>query len=151
MTFTREVKIGKPNFTNLDEFYEHAARYAYPQGFVDDFVEDLQGVKPSRRPLYDSTLQPAGSATVGGDNVYRIRIGEQGIHRDSELFKTIFHEEMHLRIDKRMRAGNLPDRTLSRLTDPRFESVLEAEEEYVERVAIRYYSLYRRRFGDFPY
>jgi hypothetical protein len=150
-TLAREVEIGKPKFNSLDEFNVHAERYSDPQKFIDDFVDNLQGVKPSRAPRYDPKLQSSGSATVGTEEVYRIRLGEQAIHRDSELFKTIFHEEMHLRIDRRINARTLPDSTLSRLTDSRFNSVLDAEEEYVEMVAVRYYSFYQRKFGSFHY
>jgi hypothetical protein len=141
----REVEIAKPPFGSLDEFLEHSARYENPQGFIDNFVENLKGnVHLSQRPQYNplfTEFKPGSAIVTPGQE--SINIGETALHRESELFKTIFHEEGHLRLAAKAQRGN--QKALSRI------SSLDAEEEYVERVAVRYYERYVKKYGGFKY
>ncbi len=140
----REIEIEPPTFETIEEFYEYAERRNEPQKFIDEFVAQLKGLKPSVKPLFDDNLLNAGSARVETGKE-RIRLGEKALIRDSELFKTIFHEELHLRIMQKAIDGNW--RTLDLVTSPhRF-----LEEYYAEKVALRYFRFYEKKFGNFKH
>lgn len=140
----REIEIEPPIFDRIEEFYEYAVRRDEPQKFIDEFVGNLKGLKPFVKPIFAGKLLNAGSARVEIGKE-RIRLGEKALIRDSELFKTIFHEEMHLRIMKKAVDGNF--RALNLVTDPnRF-----LEEYYAEKVALRYFRFYERKFGMFKH
>jgi len=147
----RETEITPPDFKKLyDDDYEaytalqnyYFARHDIQQ-FIDRFVADLQGVKPSVRPVYNRNL----SKLVSGRVLLRperqsIEIGS-GYLRDSELFKTIFHEEMHVRLYLRARESSLRAKKII--------SDIDVEEEYVENVALRYFRFYVRQYGKFEH
>jgi RHS repeat-associated protein len=139
----REVEISSPEFSTLDERLEYGERFSRPQEFVDDFVRDLKGnTRLSEQPTYDPRLSASGSAVIS-EGEQAIKVGRSGLIRDSELFKTVFHEEGHLRQIIKARRGNI--RALDLVTHP--DSALE--EVYVESMALRYLRLYERTFGRF--
>jgi len=70
-----------------------------------------------------------------------IKIGASALIRDSELFKTLIHEEMHLRLLRKARRGH--HFALNLVTDPE----LSLEEDYVEAVGVRYLRMHERAFG----
>lgn len=140
----RETEVEPPTFEKIEEFYEYVRRRDEPQKFLDEFIAELKGVKPSVKLIFDAKLISAGSARVAVGKE-RIRIGEKALIRDSELFKTVFHEEGHLHLMRKALKGN--SRALELVTNPnRFP-----EEEAVEKAAIRYLRLYERRFGKFKH
>jgi hypothetical protein len=147
----REVDISLPNFASYAEWFAYRQARQNPQVYIDRFVANLKGVRPSVAPEYDAFLERAGvcgSATISSTiamRVDRIRIGTAYL-RDSELFKTIFHEEMHIRVRNYALQGRQHHLRLA--TDP-LNDILE--EEYVEDVAIRYYNMYIRRYGAFAH
>ncbi|BBB62286.1 hypothetical protein UNDKW_4013 [Undibacterium sp. KW1] len=141
----REVEVSRPDFAHPDDYFAYTERYADPRGFVDDFVSQMKGIKPSVDPLYDPKLTSYGSALVApqvpvGSEV--LRIGKSALIRDSELFKSIWHEEMHIRLGRQAQLGNWKAMELT--TGP-----LIHEEIYVERVATRYAKLYQMKHGQF--
>jgi hypothetical protein len=140
----RETEIEPPTFEKIEEFHEYARRRDEPQKFLDEFIAQLKGIKPSVKPIFDAKLINAGSVTVVAGKE-KMRIGEKALIRDSELFKTVFHEEGHLRL--RRKASKDIRRALELVTNPdRFP-----EEEAVEKAAIRYLRFYERRFGKFKH
>lgn len=88
---------------------------------------------------FDRWLAASGSAVLT-DGAAAIKIGEKGLVRDSELFKTLVHEEIHLRLIRKARRGR--PRALDLVTNP--DALVE--EDYAERVAVRYLRCYERRY-----
>jgi len=74
-----------------------------------------------------------------------IKVGHAGLIRDSELFKTLAHEEMHLRLMRKARRGHRNSLEVVTHPDPLIE------EDYVERIAIKYLRMYERAFGKFKH
>ncbi|MGH9799655.1 MAG: hypothetical protein ACRD82_04760 [Blastocatellia bacterium] len=141
----RDVEISPPTFETLEEALEYAERFQQPQVFVDRFVASLKGRLMFSAPLkFDSLLSASGSAVISPGRE-AIKIGEAALVRDSELFKTLVHEEMHLRLVQKARSGN--QRSLEVVTHPD----LLVEEDYVERIAIRYLKMYENVFGKFKH
>ena len=83
-----------------------------------------------------------GSAVIKA-NEEAIKVGVKALIRDSELFKTLFHEEAHLRLIKKARRGN--PHAMEIVTHP--DAFIE--EDYAERIAIRYWQRYEKAFGVF--
>lgn len=137
----RDVEISPPTFDSLAEALEYRQRFQQPQRFIDDFVRGLQGrIKWSAERRYDKWLAASGSAIIAaGAEV--IKLGEKALVRDSELFKTLIHEELHLRLIRRARRGK--HHALDLVTDPQ----AAVEEDYVEQVAVRYLKLYEHSYG----
>lgn len=133
--------ITPPTFETL----EYGRRFEQPERFIEGFVQDLKGsVKLSTTPRYDRRLASFGSAVLA-EGREAIKLGRGALVRDSELFKTIFHEEIHLRLMRKARQGQR--RPLGLVMHP---DVAE-EEDYAERVAARYLRAYERRFGQFKH
>ena len=93
----------------------------------------------------------AGAATtVSG--MERIRVGYDAIIRDSELFATIFHEEMHLRVmqkalrDQAKGKIKATSKWIDLHTGPRI-----LEEDYIEAVARRYLRKYEDKLEAFAH
>jgi hypothetical protein len=100
----------------------------------------LSGIAFSANPVYEEGLLALGSAVITPPHE-AIKIGKAGLVRDSELFKTLIHEEMHLRLMRKARNDNL--NALLIVTSPD----ATVEEEYVERIAVRCMRLHERRYG----
>lgn len=139
----RDVEISPPTFDTLEEALAYADRFRQPQLFIEQFAASLKGRSRFSAPLnFDPWLSASGSAVISpGREV--IKVGETALIRDSELFKTLVHEEMHLRLIRRARNGN--QKALEIVTDPD----LLAEEDFVERIAIRYLKMYEAVWGEF--
>lgn len=138
----RDGEISAPIFDTLEESLEYAQRFQHPQSFIDEFVKLLKGrIKLSAAPKYDSMLFASGSAVISQGRE-AIKIGWAGLKRDSELFKTLVHEEMHLRLMRK--AGRDDRRALNLVTHPD----VSVEEDYVEQIAVRYLRMYERAFGE---
>ncbi|RKI37803.1 hypothetical protein D7Y27_24905 [Corallococcus sp. AB004] len=130
----REVEVSPPSFSDRDDWYTYKDRYSDPQAFVDDFIENQpMNVEFTFKPTYDPRLQSSGKAKLG----YASLIGEKALVRDSELFKTLAHEEMHQRLWRRLERGS---ERAKKLTE-----TLDIEEDYVESVAVRYYRMWSRK------
>jgi hypothetical protein len=99
-------------------------------------------IRFSAVPKFDPFLVAMGSAVIKA-NEGAIKVGVSALIRDSELFKTIFHEETHLRLLKKARQGN--QRALEIVTNP--DAFIE--EDYAEQVALRYWQMYEKAFGQF--
>jgi hypothetical protein len=128
---------------SLEESLEYGQRFQDPAAYIDNFMRHLKGrIRFSAVPKFDAFLVAMGSAVIA-INQEAIKIGGNALIRDSELFKTILHEEMHLRLFRKARKGN--ERALEMVTDPDTFS----EEDYAERVALRYWRMYERTFGKF--
>lgn len=141
----RDVEISPPIFDKLEEALEYAERFQQPQLFVDAFVKAIRGRIKFSAPLkYDSHLAASGSAVISLGREM-IKIGSAALIRDSELFKTLVHEEMHLRLAWKARRGN--SFSLNLVTEPD----VFAEENYVEQVAMMYLRRYERAFGKFKH
>jgi hypothetical protein len=141
----RDVEISPPTFESLEEALEYAERFQQPQAFVDQFVASLKSKLRFSAPLkFDPWLSASGSAVI---SPWReaIKIGEAALVRDSELFKTLVHEEMHLRLIRKARNGS--PKALEIVTNPN----LLIEEDFVERIAIRYLKMYEAVFGKFKH
>ena len=137
----RDVEISPPTFDTFEESLEYAERFRQPQVFIDQFADLLRnGLKFSARLKYDQWLSAAGSAVISAGQE-AIKIGQAALIRDSELFKTIVHEEMHLRLIRKAREGRYF--ALNLVTDPD----PSVEENYVEDIAVRYLRMYQRAFG----
>ena len=136
----RDMEIAPPTFATLAEALEYGQRFQQPQQFIETFLRGLHCHIIWSAPVrYDPWLASAGSAVLT-ERAAAIKIGELGLVRDSELFKTLVHEEMHLRLIGKARQG-LPH-ALELVTNPN----MLIEEDYAERVAIRYLRGYERRF-----
>ncbi len=137
----RDVEIAPPTFDTLEEALAYAERFRQPEVFIKEFVNSLGGrVRFSAELRYDDWLSAAGSAVISTGRE-AIKIGASALIRDSELFKTAIHEEMHLRLMKK--AAEDRRFALDLVTDPD----PSVEEHYVETVAIRYLRMYERAFG----
>ncbi|WP_240358738.1 RHS repeat domain-containing protein [Myxococcus vastator] len=124
----REVEVSAPEFSDLDEWYQYKERYVDPQAFIDGFVVDsCMRVKFSFRPNFDPKLKSSGKVRLDVST----HIGHPALVRDSELFKTLAHEESHHRLNARAKRGS------ERAT--RLRRNIEVEEDYVEEVAKRYF------------
>lgn len=134
-----------PTFETLDEALAYGQRFYDPQQFIDEFIARLKGhARLSAAPRYDALLVASGSAVIAARRE-AIKIGRAALLRDTELFKTIFHEELHLRLMQRARPGNM--HALELVTHPD----IFAAEEYVELVAARYLRQYELKFGRFKH
>ena len=113
--------------------------------FLDEFIAQLRGrVRFTVTPCFDTRLAASGSTTwEAGQEA--IKIGASGLIRDTELFKTLVHEEMHLRLWRKAQRDQY--RALEFLT----VSDESLEEDYVERVAVRYLRSYEKRWGRFKH
>jgi hypothetical protein len=141
----RDVEISPPVFDTLEEALEYAERFQEPQLFIDEFVNAHRSKVKFSAPLkYDSRLAASGSAIISPGRE-AIKIGSIALIRDSELFKTIIHEEMHLRLARKARRGS--PFSLNLVTEPD----AFVEEEYVERIAAKCLSRYERAFGKFKH
>lgn len=141
----RDVEISPPTFDTLEEALEYAERFQQPQLFVDQFVALFKWrLRFSALLKFDSLLSASGSAVISPGRE-TIKLGEAALIRDSELFKTLIHEEMHLRLRRKARKGNKS--ALEIVTNPD----LLVEEDYVERTAIRYLKMYETAFGKFKH
>lgn len=141
----RDVEISAPAFDSLEESLEYTRRFQNPQGFIDEFVKLLKGrIKLSADPKYDSRIMASGSAIISRGQE-AIKIGLAGLICDSELFKTLVHEEMHLRLIRKAERSNL--RILNIVTNPD----VSVEEDYVEQIAVRYLRMYEGAFGKFKH
>lgn len=141
----RDVEISAPTFDSLEESLEYTQRFQNPQRFIDEFVKFHKGrIELSALPKYDSRITASGSAVIS-QGQEAIKIGLAGLIRDSELFKTLAHEEMHLRLIRKARRNNL--RVLNIVTHPE----VSVEEDYVEQIAVRYLRMYERAFGKFKH
>lgn len=139
----RDVEISTPTFDTLEEALAYAERFQQPHAFVEQFVASLKGRLRFSAPLkFDAWLSASGSAVITPGRE-AIKIGEAALVRDSELFKTLVHEEMHLRLMRKARNGN--QMALEIVTNPD----LLGEEDFVERIAIRYLKMYETVFGKF--
>ncbi len=106
----REVEVRPPEFSNLDDRYAYKDARSAEAKYLGDFVSSLKGnssftVQPEFRQgaNYGGALSyPAVS--VGAERTF---VGEMGLVRDSELFKTVYHEEMHVRLGRQAADGNL--------------------------------------------
>jgi hypothetical protein len=138
-----DIETSPPVFETLEEALEYGQRFQYPQGYIDDFAGRVMGgVSFSSWPRYDSRLAACGSAVVTGGRE-AIKIGRRALIRDTELFRTLAHEEIHLRLMRKARLGNR--RALDLVTDPD----PAVEEDYAERVAERFLKKYERMSGRF--
>jgi len=141
----RDVEISPPIFNTLEEALEYAERFQRPELFIDEFVNAIRSrVKFSAQLKYDSRLAASGSAVISPGRE-TIKIGAAALIRDSELFKTIIHEEMHLRLARKTRRGN--PFSLNLVTAPD----AFAEEDYVERIATKCLRHYERAVGKFKH
>ncbi|MDX2041317.1 MAG: hypothetical protein SF097_08710 [Acidobacteriota bacterium] len=139
----RDVEISPPTFETFEEALGYAERFQQPQAFVTRFVASLNGRLRFSAPIkFDSFLSASGSAVISPGRE-AIKIGEAALVRDSELFKTLVHEEMHLRLIRKAREGS--QRALNFVTDPQ----IATEEDYVERIAVRYLRMYESAFEKF--
>ncbi|OWQ46363.1 hypothetical protein CDL60_12820, partial [Roseateles noduli] len=143
----REVEVKPPQFDNLDDWYAYREARLDGAKYVDDFISDLKGnARLTVQPEFRQGTNYGGALTfpavpVGSQKAF---VGEMALVRDSELFTTIFHEEMHVRIGERAAAGNV--RALDLVTGP-----LIREENYVESVATRYARMYQNKYGPFQH
>lgn len=127
----REVEVSPPPFDSLDDWHLYKERYNDPQAFIDDFLKRTEmNFETKFHPTFDKKLQSSGKAKIGEASL----IGERALVRDSELFKTIAHEELHQRLAQRATRGSERAQKL--------REVLDVEEDYVESVAVRYYKKY---------
>ncbi len=141
----RDVEISPPVFDTLEEALEYAQRFQRPQSFIDEFVKLLKGrIELSADPKYDPRLLATESAVIS-EGREAIKIGRSGLIHDSELFKTLIHEEMHLRLIRKARRDNRC--ALNIVTYPD----VSVEEDYVERIAVRYLRMYERASGKFKH
>lgn len=139
----RDVEISPPTFDTLEEALAYAERFRQPQMYVEQFAASLKGRLRFSAPLrFDMWLSASGSAVIS-PGCEAIKIGEVALVRDSELFKTLVHEEMHLRLIRKARNGN--PKALEIVTNPD----LLVEEDFVEKIAIRYLRMYETVFGQF--
>jgi len=139
----RDVEIAPPTFNTLQEALAYADRFSQPKIFIEEFANSLgRRVRLSADLRYDAWLSAAGSAVISAGHE-AIKIGRAALIRDSKLFKTVVHEEMHLRLMRKARRGN--HLALNLVTDPD----LSVEEDHVEAVAIRYLRMHERTFGKF--
>jgi hypothetical protein len=142
----RNVEIGKPIFETYADKVRYEKARQIPQEYINGFVQShflSRGMRFAVQPIYDNITYRKGTAgtAVVSKGHEAIKIGT-AILRDSELFKTIIHEEMHLRLEMRCREGSI--KSLEIITRP--ETGLKAidgryfrsEEEYVEEIALRY-------------
>ncbi|WP_226994138.1 RHS repeat-associated core domain-containing protein [Myxococcus hansupus] len=124
----REVEVSAPDFSDLDEWYQYKERYVDPQAFIDNFiVENRMRVEFTFKPGFEPRLKSSGKAKLDSST----QIGESALIRDSELFKTLAHEEAHHRLNERAKRGSGRAERLRR--------TMEVEENYVEEVAKRYF------------
>ena len=86
-------------------------------------------------------IKQGGAITTPGQEA--INIGEVALRRDSELFKTLVHEEYHHILARRAMEG-------SKRAGKILEN-LDFEERFVERNAIRVYNNYIKKYGEFEH
>jgi len=143
----REVEVKPPEFNNLDDWYAYKEARSDGAKYLGDFVSNLKGnVRLTVQPEFRQGSNYGGALSypavpVGAERTF---VGEMGLVTDSELFKTVFHEEMHVRLGRQAASGNY--KALDLLTGP-----LSFEENYVEAVATRYSRMYQNKFGAFQH
>ena len=121
-----ESQVFKLGSTSKD-WFRYRQRYQNPQQFIDNFIISYRiRVKFTFPPIFCSDLISFGKARIGEFT----QIGKKALIRDSELFKTLIHEEIHHRIAARERRSNLKAQ--------RLRSSLALEENYADEVASRY-------------
>jgi hypothetical protein len=112
-------------------------RYRHPQEWIDCVIETdsaLTNVKLSYPPRYSSRLGAYGRATLEGPGTPgHTTIGRPSLVSRRELLDTILHEEVHHRLWRRAKDGNI--RAWNKIAD------LAVEEAYVEEVAYRFMRL----------
>lgn len=156
---SRNVAIGKPLFDTYAEKVRYEQSRQIPQDYINTFVQMYflsRGLNFIAQPLYDDITYRKGTAgaAVISKGYEAIRIGT-AILRDSELFKTIVHEEIHLRLEIRRRRGSI--KSLDIMTRPEMGLwdargwYLRSEEEYAETTAVRYYQQYIIKYGKFDH
>ncbi|VAW62462.1 hypothetical protein MNBD_GAMMA08-1541 [hydrothermal vent metagenome] len=91
----REIEIESPSFESLNDYFEYGQRFENPQSFINEFIINQKiNVNFSFKPKFDSNIVSSGKARIGKETL----IGEKALVRDSELFKTLAHEEGHQRL-----------------------------------------------------
>lgn len=159
-SLARDVDVTPPVFQDYAEKVKWQHAQQYPQEYIDNFVSvvdqsgkvvggNFRNVRLTKQPqfrqlTFDKGQSGAAIVTKGKEASF---IGT-AIRRDSELFKTIAHEEMHLRLAERVRrlGGAGVDNTWSQIIRD-----IDLEEEYVEAVAVRYYRMFVAKNGPFPH
>jgi len=128
--FRRESEINPPSFSCLEDWFKYRRRYQEPQQFIDDFIrqKNIQ-VRFTFPPTFEPNLVSFGKVRIGEFT----KIGEKALVRDSELCKTLIHEEIHHRLAAREQRGNLRARQI-RLS-------LALEESYADEVTNRYFRM----------
>jgi len=141
------VEVQPPEFNNLDDWYAYKDARRDGGKYLSDFISNLKGnIKLTVQPEFRQGANYGGALSypavpVGAERTF---VGEMALVRDSELFTTVYHEEMHVRLGQQAAAGN--QKALDLITGP-----LSAEESYVEAVAARYARMYQNKFGPFQH
>ena len=131
--FRRDIEISPPSFSCLEDWFRYRQRYQRPQQFIDDFIIQKQiKVRFTFPPTFDANLAAFGKARISEFT----KIGKKALVRDSELCKTLIHEEIHHRLAAREKRGDIKARRLT--------ASLALEENYADEVANRYFRLKSR-------
>ena len=143
----REVEVQPPEFSNLDDWYAYKEARSDGAQYLSDFTSNLKGnARLTVQPQFRQGANYGGALSypavpVGAEQTF---VGEMALVRDSELFTTMYHEEMHVRLGRQAAAGN--SKALDLITGP-----LNVEENYVESVAARYARMYQNKYGPFQH
>jgi len=131
--FRRYSEIAPPGFSCLEDWFKYRQRYQNPQQFIDDFIIQKHiRVRFTFPPTFELNLASFGKARIGEFT----KIGKKALVRDSELCKTLIHEEIHHRLAARERQGDIKARKL--------RASLALEENYADEAANRYFRLKSR-------
>jgi XTP/dITP diphosphohydrolase len=131
--FRCDSDISSPSFSRLEDWFRYRQRYQKPQQFIDDFIIQKRiKVRFTFPPTFEPNLAAFGKVRIGEFT----QIGQKALVRDSELCKTLIHEEIHHRLAAREKRGDIKARKL--------RGSLALEENYADEAANRYFRLKSR-------